>query len=224
MLPAYNLKEFININHQDVVRITASILKRKDQGLLDDLVQQFYHDCVKYNTIGRFDWTVPNSLPTFAMFIKRSIKNTILSEHNRQKRKFGMGLNDVELEDATTGNKVSVYNRIVPVNFEHGNRTNNGDVHVHPSYCGSHVQDETAHKDLLDLINGFKDHVKETETSSERTREMLMSYIALSEEGLKPTEIASEFKVTPTYITTLRKKLRGMFLDYQGYSLPSESM
>lgn len=224
MLPATSLNEFIDKNHQDVVRIAASILKRKDQGLLDDIVQQFYYNCIKYNTIGRFDWTVPSPLPTFAVFIKRSIKNTIMSEHNRQKRKNGLGFNDVELEDLNTGAKTSVYNRIVPVNFEHGNRTNNGDIHVHPSYCGSHVQDDTTHSDLLDLLSGFKEHVKETESPSERTREMLLSYIALSEEGLKPTEIASEFKVTPTYITTLRKKLKGMFLDYQGYSLPSESI
>lgn len=224
MLPAHSLREFISKNHQDVTRIAASILKRNDKGLLEDIVQQFYVNCLKYDTIGRFDWTVPNAPSAFAVWIKSSIKNTILSEYNRQKRKNGLGVNDVDLEDPSTGASTSIYNRIVPINFEHGTRANSGDVHVHPSYCGSHVQDDTTHKDLLCLLNGFKEHVKETDPSSERTREMLLSYMALAEEGLKPTEIASEFKVTPTYITTLRKKLKSMFIDYQEYSIPMEPM
>lgn len=222
MQPAITLNDFVKKNHKDVVRIASSLLKRNDQGLLDDIVQQFYVNVLKYDVLGKFDWSVPNSSAAFAMWIKSTIKNVVRSEYTLQSRKFGLGRNDVELKDPNTAETSSIYGHIVPVNFTYGNRSNTGDVRIHPSYCGSHVVDDTSHMDLLEALGKFKDHVRIQENASDRTKDLLLSYLALSEEGLKPSEIAAEFDVTPTYITTIRKRLSSMFKDYQEYGALTE--
>ena len=94
-------------------------------------------------------------------------------------------------------------------------RADAGVVGVHPDYNVGMVHDESSLYDMTEMLACFKAHVQSDRGSSDRTKKMLLSYMAMAESGIRPSHIAKSFGVTPTYITSLRKVLRRMLVDFQ---------
>jgi len=213
MTPCQTMAEFVQHNDKEVNKIISYLLKTRDRDVLCDYVQTFYLAAIRKNLLGSFDWSLPDTKKSFSSYIYTAIKNTVFSACRAEKRhRQGERISEVGCEGTGMDDVFEVM-YIGPERLPKKNKTGIpseiANLTVSSAYEASCFQEDE--EVFFKKLEEFEMDIQRDTSLSESTKELYLTFIQLSAQGLQTSTIAEVNQVTPSYLTQVKSSLRDRF-------------